>query len=400
MKRLLFLLSFVSYFFLSLLSYVFVDPNLVILNQPWFITWQQSLWAFSKNADSLSLAFLLVTFALVFSYASLLWFFRTAHVKLMPIHMFAAIALVLLLGHNAYSHDIFNYLFNAKMVVQYQANPHVSVALDFPQDEWLRFMHNVHTPAPYGYGWTLVSLLPMALSWGKFLPAYVLMKLLVAAGLLLALFFVWKLLKMAKREHREFWWLVLAFNPLLLLETLLNGHNDVWMMWPALAAWYFAKRKKNFKQLFFIVLLLVFSISIKFATVVLVPLIIIEVVPLPKIKLLQWMRDHWAEFSALALLVPLFTDRSQQFHPWYLIWSLSFLPFIDWKWLRYSLLGLSVSSLFRYYPWIQAGFQYGEAIQLELRYITWSGLLVGVAYWLFETLQKKNVPATKSRRDG
>ena len=41
-----------------------------------------------------------------------------------------SIVLILLLSHNALSHDMFNY-FNARMVVKYAMNPHIHTALEF-----------------------------------------------------------------------------------------------------------------------------------------------------------------------------------------------------------------------------------------------------------------------------
>src|SRR5690606_16427971 len=91
----------------------------------------------------------------------------------------------LLLAYNALSHDVFNYIFNAKMVRVYQADPHNKVALDFPQDDWLRFMHNTHTPAPYGYGWTAMSLVPSAIGMDKFVITWELFRLFSVVSLVL-----------------------------------------------------------------------------------------------------------------------------------------------------------------------------------------------------------------------
>jgi hypothetical protein len=367
---------------LAWLSYSFVDPNLTLINQSWFIAWQAGRWQLAAEPMRLGQWFLVATSAVVAGYFGLLAGLKNRR-NLTPrsIGIWHGLSgLILLLGYNAYSHDIFNYLFNAKMVLRYQANPHVRVALDFPADLWLRFMHNVHTPAPYGYGWTLLSLLPFSLGLGKFFSAYLAMKLFMAAGLGLYLYFIWKLLELEKIKSAGYRFAMLAFHPLLLIETLMNGHNDVWMMWPALAGLYWLRRRKS------MVLAgvgLAFSIFTKFATVLLLPVMLIELTFLRRLKQLDWWRGHWAELSALALLAPLLTTRSQQFHPWYLIWSLSFLPLINWKWLRYGLMGLSISSLYRYLPWILEKFEYSSAVELNMRLITWSGLLVGLGFWFF-----------------
>ncbi len=385
-RRLLSTLYVLALGALSWLSYSFVDPNLTLLNQPWFISWQAQRWQLASDPVRLGLWFLVLTTAVFFGYLGVLaWIKRGVRLRALPLWLVSA-GIILLLGHNAYSYDIFNYLFNAKMVVLYHVNPHVQVALNFPTDEWLRFMHNVHTPAPYGYGWTLLSLVPFSLGLGKFLSAYLAMKLFMALGLAVYLFFVWKLLLLEKAKDASFRWAQLAFHPLLLVETLMNGHNDVWMMWPALAALYFLRRPRqsiqSIQSIIFGALGLAFSIFTKFATVLLLPVAVIELPFLKKVRPFSWWREHWSEFSALVLLAPLITSRSQQFHPWYLIWSLSFLPFIKWRWLRSGLMGLSISSLYRYWPWILERFGYTPQVELNMRFITWSGWLVGLLFWL------------------
>ncbi len=378
-----------GFYFLTLVilaawSYAFTDPNLIMLNQPWFVVWQNYWWQIAQNAGLLGGLFISLTTVMVIGYLNL-W--RALSVKSIRLKKFipwlTAIAVILSLGYNAYSHDIFNYLFNAKMIWQYGANPHVQVALDFVGDPWLRFMHNVHTPAPYGYGWTVLSLVPYAFSFGKFLTAYLAMKGWMIVGWVWLLGAVWQLIRSDKLDHPAQRWLGLAFHPLVLIETLLNGHNDVWMMAPALTAWYLlSHRRRSATTIGLVIGLMVFSISIKFVTILLLPLMLLTWWPLKLRPQLDWIRDHWAEIATLLLILPLLTSRSQQFHPWYLIWALSFLPLTRWRWLEWGVSGLSLSALYRYYPWILNDFQYTDQVELQMRLITWSGLLLGLGGWL------------------
>lgn len=102
-----------------------------------------------------------------------------------------------------------------------------------------------------------------------------------------------------------------------------------------------------------------------------------------QIKLFGWIRRNPFDASAVLLLIPLLSSRSQWFHPWYLIWSLSFLPFIHSNWLRVLLLSLSFSSMLRYIPWIKNGaFEYTDELLVQQRIITWGvGLLIS-AVWI------------------
>lgn len=376
---------------LSFWSYIFVDPNLILISKPWWLEIQQWFWQYLGQWQLLSLQF---TF-LVFSWFAL--YFRGAQkgsaVTPTSLLGFCFIIFILWLGHNALSHDIFNYLFNAKMLIEYGADPHIRTALEFSYDPWVRFMHNIHTPAPYGYGWTVLSLVPYFLGFGSFLLAYLALKAWMVLGLVLYLLFGWVLVQRRKfLDWNERFWLF-ALNPLLLWETVLNGHNDVWMMWPALACFAILSNKKRlWWQIVLACVLLGFSISIKLVTVVLVPLAIFMILwPLLRKKVLlvsQFLGrlgEHgnrfWAEYAAIALLIPLATDRSQQFLSWYLIWPWAFFPLIQWKWLRMLLLAFSATSLLRYLPWLVNGLEYTDAVQLQMRLVTWSAVGIAAIIW-------------------
>jgi len=390
---------------LSFSSYAFVDPNLLLLNSPVWVEVQQWFWQALGHWDSLALGY----FVLVSGWWGFYLWGAKRSSSLKPSPLWLAVALcvgILWLGHNALSHDIFNYLFNAKMVVEYSSNPHVRTAIEFAYDPWVRFMHNIHTPAPYGYGWTAVSLLPYWLGLGSFLLSYLAMKAWMILGLGLYLSLGWRLLdKWPVSDRRQRLWLF-ALNPILLWETALNGHNDVWMMWPALAAFFLVIKKD--RQLWHVVLagvLLAFSISIKLVTIVLVPIILFLVLwPLLKngiSKLSIWLErlgDHlygfWPEYASLVLLVPLVTSRSQQFLPWYLIWSWSFFPLHRWRWLRWLLLALTVTSQLRYVPWLLNGLEYTTRLQQEMRIVTWTAVPLVIVLGMI-SLRSKLLPKNK-----
>ncbi len=269
------------------------------------------------------------------------------------------------------------------MVVTYQADPHVQVAQNFPEDPMVRFMHNSHTPAPYGYGWTWLSLPFFILGIGKFIGQWVMMR--AAAGLSLAItgWITWRWWK--QRQLQEIpaaapvslaWshplWVYL--NPLLLIEIISNDHNDLWMIWPTmLSLWLLDDQtKKRPWKILISALLLAGSTQIKFATLVLIPFWLYlaggrELITWLKTKLTQPKNHHWLfklrtwgekyfyDLIALAMFAPLLTARSQYFHPWYLTWSLVWWPWCRWSGTRIALLAFSFSSLFRYLPFLWAG---------------------------------------------
>ena len=99
--------------------------------------------------------FLFLCLVLFLSYGYILQIIREKSFGVKKILLLFGLSLAALLpSYPALSHDIFNYIFNAKMVVDYHANPHVMVAMDFPNDPWLRFMHNVHRITSYNVCYT------------------------------------------------------------------------------------------------------------------------------------------------------------------------------------------------------------------------------------------------------
>ncbi len=382
-------------------SYYLVDPNLTLFSFPFFVEWQTQMWARAKDVAHITWFYIFLLGVWWSLYAVIVQWMRRTGVQRVPrwvmLTLFGVV-LVLFLGHNALSHDIFNYLFNAKMVAVYGANPHVQVALYFAQDPWTRFMHNTHTAAPYGWGWTVVSLVPFLISGGIFAVAYFGMKLVMVLGFGLYLWAIWRVLQQRFPQSAIWRWSLVAFHPLLLIETLLVGHNDVWMMWPAvLAMSWLCCRKSSLAWWKYLGAgaLFAFSISIKLATVVLLPFLIWWMLPKGcderivssvtgkkfAAKFLRFVRRYQADLAALLMLIPLMTPRAQQFHPWYFIWVLTFVPMVRAQWWRAAVLGLSITSTFRYVPLMFAGWEYSPLIQLQMRGITWSGFILGLVTW-------------------
>ncbi len=283
------------------------------------------------------------------------------------------------LSYNALSHDIFNYMFNARMVVKYDVNPHETTALWFPYDPWTRFMHNTHTTAPYGYLWTGMSVVVYLLGMGKFLVTWLLFK---GMGVLSYLLLLWVYVRLYGKEHAiaPQTLAVLFLNPLVLIEVASSAHNDLWMLVPALVSfWMLTKPKLTTKTLVLAGSFLLLSILIKVATIVLLPLWLVLVIVklkivhrLPKVfqKMSTQIVAYWPDWASVVLFVPLLTERSQYFHPWYLLWSLVWLPLVRWQLWKVFLLALSVSSLLRYVPWLWAG-GFPPEVLLQQKLTTW-----------------------------
>ncbi len=410
MKKLLFfgaiyIASLVAY---AIFSFGLTAPNLLLLSNSLFIRFQFTMWDLLFNdREMLAVTYLVIIGFAVVSYLAMCW---QAHKlreqltsRLIAILLTAAV-IPLVFSSPALSYDVFNYIFNAKMVVIYQANPHQQVALDFAHDDWTRFMHNTHTPAPYGYGWTLMSLLPLMMGFSSFIATLGAFRLF--SILSLALWFV----LMSKNAKSKWLLFMTALNPLLLLEIVSNIHNDFWMMVPAIWGMILVTRSKGAQRYIASGLLLLASASIKFATLSLLPLWALLGLQriIPKLHtLFRNYAEFWPVLASIMLFVPLLHPRSKHFLPWYLTWSLAWLPLfpsslekkqtpdILKKLVRIwpaVVLSFSFSGLLRYAPYLNTG-SYTEAVDTQQLLITWVGggalliLSLCFGYWYRGTLK-------------
>ncbi len=395
----LFFVYIAAWFFYTVFSFSLTDPNLVLTT--WAPYWQFQQWMWHTvfvNAPLLTGLYIVLLAALFVLYFALIS--QPQATKKQVLILVSICIGVLLFSYNALSHDVFNYIFNAKMVAVYHANPHIAVALDFPRDPWTRFMHNTHTPAPYGYGWTALSLLPFTIGMGKFLPTWLVFRAFSIVSVILLYFALEFLTRRLYGKSLTAQQIVTVFlNPLFLIEMVSNAHNDLWMIVPALFAFgLITPSKKNQLNLVhgvLLLLLLLFSVSIKFATLTLFPLWIFLVLYQwqwvahiwPKAQ--KWIVQNWPTIASLLLFVPLFTAQSQQFNPWYLVWVLVWLPFIQVKMWRQIILLFSVTSLLRYVPWLWNG-GFSDAIVLQQKMITWSAVFFSLISAVPMFLQKKS----------
>ena len=368
----------------SVYSFSQTDPNQVFFSQSWYWQFQKFMWRLGFQERLWSVG--------IYSLIILIWFIvyqkiYTAFVagQLLNRHIIRSLIFtigLLLLANPALSSDIYNYIFNAKMVWVYGANPHRQVALNFPDDQWLRFMHNTHTPAPYGYGWTMLSLVPSVIGQNHLKLTLLLVKMFVGAFFAGVIFFQSKIGKLLAATKWREGIVLFALNPLVLIETFGNGHNDVVMMALALASIYLALRASRQKGLllwgasglFFLA-----SYSIKYGSIA----ILVGVGLWYALSLLK-KKFSLGGALAIAQFSPLLTIRSQRFLPWYLIWPLSFIPFISERWLVKLALFFSLSSLLSYLPHLYRG-EYTIEVQ-RLRQLITFGLPIILI--LFEWMKK------------
>lgn len=394
--------------FLSLLFFVFsytqIDLNLILSTNSVYLHIQDSLRVLANNRSLISIFYSVLILLFFIFYARIIamqdkskhFFWR----------YFLVLSVILLLSYPALSYDVFNYIFDARISLLYHLNPMIHTALEFPHDTWTRFMHNVQTPSPYGPAWTMLSAFPYVIGLGKFTLTLFSFKIFMGLGLACLFFIQKRLVRIHPTESLKVNLMLLFSNPLVLLETLSSGHNDVWTMVVVFLSVYvlfqFRQTRNMFQKIGAVMIsfvLLLVAIEMKYVPVVLLPLwmVLSTSLLLPhaipsKIKDFFW--KYWADFSAIIFFLPLFSDQSKQFLPWYLLWSISFIPFVRTKYVKVLLLCFSFTSMFRYLPYLYTGGYTVASNEISVA-ITWSAVVIYGIWVFFTKFLRRSVTTSK-----
>jgi len=225
----------------------------------------------------------------------------------------------------------------------YGKNPYLYKALDFSSDPWLRFMHWTHRTYPYGPVFLLITLVPSFFSFGKFIISFFLFKITWLFFYLLAVYYLNKLNKK--------WAIIFTTHPLILIEGLVNAHNDLIATSLAIIGIYYLFKEKNL----FARLLLLLSGGIKYITLPLIFLVRPKTHPRGVVLIL------------IGLLIILgYLTFFSEIQPWYFLVLFVFLPYFEKLVYRLNIFFLGL--LLSYYPYIRLG-GWDSVEKLSLKHI-------------------------------
>jgi hypothetical protein len=145
---------------------------------------------------------------------------------------------VLLLQYPFGADDVFDNILRGRMIDVYGANPYLEVGGAFPSDPFFPYAAWINAPSVYGPAWELTAALTTRLAGMGVVENVIAFKLLGAlflagSGALIAL-----TLAREDRGRVLAGVIALVWHPVILYETLGNGHNDIAMVfWIIAAAW-------------------------------------------------------------------------------------------------------------------------------------------------------------------
>lgn len=333
MKRLLVTVIYgLVLFTFFLYSYVLIDPNITFFNSP---VWSRFLEAvlqigYYQRKLSWQIYLILISCLTIFHL-----YFINQYKKYDPLKIGLMIAVILCLSYPFISHDFLKYMFDAKILTQYHQNPYLMRPLDFSYDPWLRFLQWIEQPFRYGPVFLAIIIIPSFLAMGKFFLNFILFKIVFMCFYIAAIF---TLQKMNKK-----WAFIFATHPLLLVDGLINGHNDLISVSLLIFGIYFISRKKILPRVFFIL-----SIGIKYLSLpvilitrnrnsILNKLVFFSLLILPYLLLNQYFGNKFAA----------------EIQTWYFIILLGFIPYFEG--VINKLLITFIGLLLSYYPYIYLG---------------------------------------------
>lgn len=371
MKRVRFLVSlfYLACIALFLFSYTQVDLNLTlsrtgvvqhIQKSFQYIGYYQRPLATAIYGSILSLFFVL--------YGYLSWLAYKKQLTLSVIRrLIAGAALLLWFSYPAaFSYDFFNYLFTAKTVLVYHHNPYTVIPLQFAGiDPWTNFMRWTHLSSAYTPLWIAMSMVPYILGLGYFIPVLFATKFFIAACYLASCYAIVRIAEAIDPDQKPFILTVFALNPLLIVETLVSGHNDIVLVLFALFS-ILMYIKKRYDAAW---LLLGLSVATKLMTIFLVP-----------VYLLRKNRWYLFVFMAAGLILVLL---KREFLPWYWVWMLPVvaLNYERVRLLRFSFV-VSAALLLSYAPYLYYG-EYSALSQAWKTGIIWTGVALGAVTAIF-----------------
>lgn len=359
MKKLMFIAYTLFLLLLSVISYAFIDPNLI------YYKILYTGFAFQNRSIVTIIYFALVLIFFGF-YIVFMHLFHKKKWKEKELKLLLGITCcILLFSYPAMlSFDIFNYIATAKVLFFYHENPYIIMPIEFVGDPLLLFTHAANKLALYGPGWILLTGIPYVWGLGSFFFTILNFKLFVSIFYLIAVVTLWKL---AKNIYVV---ALFACNPLVVIEILVSGHNDIVMMSLVLISLLFIQKKR------YIVAVLLFfaSIFIKYASVFLLPVFIVILWRAYRKQVINWDKMYFYSFLSM-LLIFLLSPLREEMYPWYAIWFLPFVFLMVAKnpWARsvqriivYLSIALSFGLLLRYIPFMLLGTYFGMTPLLRI----------------------------------
>lgn len=352
---------------LFLISYGFVDPHLSVFSHPLLSGYEKSAVFLVYRMPWIAALLFLCSLALFYTgYRVALREVSPKKISRIP-GWLLTVVFIALLSFPALSYDIFNYIATAKLTYFYGENPYVVMPIEIPNEPMLGYTRAANKLALYGPVWIVLSSFPYVVGAWHNIALIFSFKAFVFIFYLLCSFMIYR---KTKRWDAT---LFFAANPLVLIEVLVNGHNDIVMMVLALGGIILWSKASVLHKAVGLVLFAA-SVFVKGATIVLLPLFFLP----------GWVWEKKMKAAyVLMFMVFLMSPLREEMYPWYAVWWLVFaalIPITKKSFIHGFSFWMSLGLMLRYLPWI-ATREYGGITPITRVILT--AVPVGFYVWSY-----------------
>jgi len=189
--------------------------------------------------------------------------------------MSTAAALLLLCASRAVlSTDLYEYSMRARMFAVYGLNPYLHVPREIGGDMFYPLILWKGTPECYGPVWVLTGAFHTLFFRDSVALTSLMHKLVLFFFYMMTGYFFYKLSRRSYPEDYRVMTAAFILNPLLIMMTLVDGHNEIVMMAFLLASLYYLYREENVLSF----LLFTAAVMVKFVCVLFSPLVFIHII--------------------------------------------------------------------------------------------------------------------------
>jgi hypothetical protein len=208
-------------------------------------TWVLGLFDTPRYTAVTGPVFLASLLSLTALYLAALWLVpragRPLTVGLLLVLLPLALVAILLPGYPLLSSDIFKYIFDGRIMAVYGENPFIKVPADYPDDRFYDLVYWKAVVNAHGPIWRVLEAISAQAGGERCTNAVLAMKIWPALAYLGTVGVLYRLLRTACPQRALSATLAYAWCPLVVLEAIQNGHNDVVAALPVLLAMWAAR---------------------------------------------------------------------------------------------------------------------------------------------------------------
>ncbi|MEA3488883.1 MAG: polyprenol phosphomannose-dependent alpha 1,6 mannosyltransferase MptB [Candidatus Omnitrophota bacterium] len=178
-----------------------------------------------------------------------------------------AVFLLLCYSRAVLSTDLYEYSLRGRMFGIHGLNPYLHIPEEIKHDLFYSLIFWKKTPECYGPAWVLIGALHTLFYKNSVVLTIFMHKLVLLVFLMLSGFFFHRLCRRLGIDNTGLMTAAFIMNPLVVIMTLVDGHNEIAMVAFFLAALYFLYKSKYVVS----ILLFTAAVQVKFAYVLLAP---------------------------------------------------------------------------------------------------------------------------------